>query len=583
MAGVNSLFVSQRNLAPVQQQQRKMPALASQRSPRFWYWLLFFVLSLVVVGASIEATDRVQGTSRGIKNQKWAVSCSIISWCVALAVVVMHISPVFSIFFVNTKLEGGICIIMMCLWSALVAVISDSTNGLAVDGEGSVAFGNLYYCGWGGFICAILLSLNYLKRVYLLEVNEELRLRSDRLNLWIGCFVVNVILTASAANVFDNECLGSDRYGTKFCNRSLLALVDGGAGCGLSIVIIGMKFSTGLAPWGIELLLSVFLFLCNCFSMGLVTAEDGPGAKIGNLFYFSWLSLIVPFMIMSATFEFIRELHEEKKKDEVVDAYEQHPMMRQDLPPQSDSNGDKNFALSPNYIDSAQSVAPTEYSGAQSQYDGASVGHDSKVGRSIHDGDDSRRQSFFSQGASTYAGDDQSRYDGGQSNFDGNQSNYGGGGDKSVYDGNQSNYDGGQSVYDGNQSNYDGGQSVYDGNQSTYDDGQSRVGGAQSYATGMDGGQSYASGMDDDLKKPDKLGYYGGDMDSSFKKRNSGYDMDGAAYNSQGSGMDASYLEPAPRVKQQPWSGASLADSYNLSYSSGVDIRKPTSGDSSFV
>lgn len=133
--------------------------------------------------------------------------------------------------------------------------------------------------GWSCLVCAILLFLNYLKEVFSLKINEELSLRSDRLNLWVGYFIVSIILTATAANIYNHECLGSDRYETKFCNRSLLALVDAGAGAAASIVVIGMKFAAGMAPWGIELLFSGCLFLSNCFSLGLVTAEHGAWSQ----------------------------------------------------------------------------------------------------------------------------------------------------------------------------------------------------------------------------------------------------------------------------------------------------------------
>jgi hypothetical protein len=54
---------------------------------------------------------------------------------------------------------------------------------------------------------------------------------------------------------------------------------------------------------------------------------------------------------------------------------------------------------------------------------------------------------------------------------------------------------------------------------------------------------------------------------------------------SHGSGMDASYQQPV-KVKKQPWSGGSIADSYNSSFSSGMDVKKPPKGgmdDRSFV
>lgn len=358
--GVSDLITSSRNLGGGQQQPMPVPVLAAQRSPRFHYWLAFFLFSLIVAGASIEATDRIQPTSRGVINQKFAVICSIISFCVSLCVVAMHFSPGFAAILVGSKWEGAVSFIMVALWSALVAVISDPNNGLAVDNEGSVVFGNLYYCGWGGFVCAILLFLNYLKQVFSLRINEELSLRSDRLNIWIGYFIVSIILTSTAATVFDNECLGSDRFGTKFCNRSLLALVDGGAGAAASIVVIGMKFATGVAPWGIELLFSGCLFLSNCFSMGLVTAEDGPGARIGNLYYFSWFSLILPFILMSGTFEYISKRNAQDQKDGAIDLYEEpltEPLAT--LP--------RAATLPEKYPTGDASVAPTEFtSGAES-------------------------------------------------------------------------------------------------------------------------------------------------------------------------------------------------------------------------
>ena len=160
-------FMSSRSLGGAQLQPKPVPLLASQRSPRFYYWLAFFLFSLIVAGASIEATDRIQPTSRGVINQKFAVICSILSFCVSLCVVSMHFSPVFAAILVGSRWEGAVSFIMVALWSTLVAVISDPNNGLAVDNEGSVVFGNLYYCGWGGFVCAILLILNYLKHVFL--------------------------------------------------------------------------------------------------------------------------------------------------------------------------------------------------------------------------------------------------------------------------------------------------------------------------------------------------------------------------------------------------------------------------------
>ena len=227
----------------------------------------------------------------------------MVSFAIALGVVVLHLNPIGTIFFVGTKLEGIVIMTMIGLWAALVVTISDSHNGLAVDENGAVAFGNLYYFGWAGFGCGVALGLNFLRTVYYLDVTEEMNVRADRLNLWVSNLVVGLVMIASAANVFDYVCNG-DTLGTKFCNRSLLALLVGMTGAAVSIVVVGMKIANSWeTSFGVEFGFSTFLFLVNSFSLSLVTSEDGPGAKLGNLYYFSWLSLLLPFFLMFSCYQ----------------------------------------------------------------------------------------------------------------------------------------------------------------------------------------------------------------------------------------------------------------------------------------
>jgi hypothetical protein len=91
--------------------------------------------------------------------------------------------------------------------------------------------------------------------------------------------------------------------------------------------------------------------------LGLVTAEHGPGAKIGNLYYFSWFSLVLPFMIMSGTIDYILKRNEQDQKDGVIDTYE-------DSMTESLDAFQKTNPLSEHYPSEAASVAPTEFSDA---------------------------------------------------------------------------------------------------------------------------------------------------------------------------------------------------------------------------
>ena len=223
----------------------------------------------------------------------------MLSFILSSIVVILHFFPVGSVLFVGSKLEGLVAFIMIPLWSALVAVISDAANGLAVDAMGTVSFGNLYYFGWAGFVCAIMLFLNFMSTVHQFDLREELRKRSDRLNLWVATLICSLVLMSSSANIYDYYCVEKST-GTMFCNRSLLAILVGSVASVSSIIVIGMKLGVGTAPFGVEVFFATGLFLANCFSWGLVTSEEGPGAKVGNLYYFSWLCLAFPLMILGS-------------------------------------------------------------------------------------------------------------------------------------------------------------------------------------------------------------------------------------------------------------------------------------------
>jgi hypothetical protein len=151
-----------------------------------------------------------------------------------------------------------------------------------------------------------------------MELSQELEMRADRLNLWAAMVTSSLVLMSSAANVYDYSCTeGENKQGRKFCNRNLLAMVMGGFGATLSIVVIGMKLSTGIAPYRLELGFSGLLFLAHCYTCPLVTSEQGPGAKIGNLYYFSWICMILPFLLMASCYEQHARNHGDSNEDGV--------------------------------------------------------------------------------------------------------------------------------------------------------------------------------------------------------------------------------------------------------------------------
>lgn len=274
------------------------------RSPRFTTWLIFMVFSIVSMSAALETIERNHEDAKVMNNQKYAVASSITSLVIIIIVLLMHLSSVTSLFIVNTKLEGFICLVLVGLHSATVAVVSDPNNGLAVDEKGAVMNGNLYYFSWAGFITSIIISVSFLRSVYHVDVAGEIRARSARLTYWAGLLAASMVVMGAAANIFDADCNVEPRYQTeKFCNRTAFAIAVGSLGTVSSLLIVGLKIATATAPFKLEAFLSVFIFIMDAFGVAFITSSYGPGAPLGNLYYFSWGSFVASFFLSSSCYE----------------------------------------------------------------------------------------------------------------------------------------------------------------------------------------------------------------------------------------------------------------------------------------
>lgn len=281
------------------------------RSPRFTQWLLFLIISIVAMSSAIEVVERNHENAIVMNNQKYAVASTITSLLIIGIVVLMHLSSVTSLFIVNTKLEGFVCLVLLALHSATVAVISDPGNGLAVDANGAVMNGNLYYFTWAGFVLSIVIFVSFLRSVYHVDVAGEIRSRSARLNHWAWLLAASLVVMGASANIYDADCNVEPRYQTeKFCNRTAFGIAVGSSGVVASLLVVGLKIATTTAPFKLEILLSVVICIIDAFGVAYITSSYGPGAPLGNLYYFTWGSFAASLMLLSSCYE---EYTSEKK------------------------------------------------------------------------------------------------------------------------------------------------------------------------------------------------------------------------------------------------------------------------------
>mmetsp|Transcript_4611 Transcript_4611/g.6309 ORF Transcript_4611/g.6309 Transcript_4611/m.6309 type:complete len:327 (-) Transcript_4611:546-1526(-) len=277
------------------------------RSPRFTHWVAFLICSAITLGAAVEAKNHTEATSsRARSNQNWSVICSAVTFGLTCIVVTMHLFAFTSIFIVGTKIEGLLCITLIAFWAATVSIISDSKHGLAVDASGAVSNGNLYYFSWAGFVCSVTLTVSYLRSAFHVDVAGEIRSRSARLTTWSALLACSLVVMGSSANIFDNDCNVSDDEvyrGNTYCNRTKWGLALGLVATVLSLLVVGMKIATAKAPFLLEAGLSVVLLIMYAFGVAYITSQLGPGAPLGNLYYFTWGAFLACFFLCASCAE----------------------------------------------------------------------------------------------------------------------------------------------------------------------------------------------------------------------------------------------------------------------------------------
>lgn len=277
--------------------------LEQGRSPRFIYWVSFLVFSTITLGSSVaEKKNSTTTDSDAIMNQKWAVACSAITFAFTTIMVLLQLHPVSSMFVVGTKIEGIICIILLAFWAATVAIVSDASHGLAVNEDGAVQNGNLYYFSWAGFVMAILLTISYLRGVFGVDLAGEMQNRSARLMTWSGLLASSLIVLGACANIFDQQCSPQVETDT-YCTRTKYGLSLGAVATTFSLAVVGLKLATTAAPFVVEGAFSFILTVMYAFGVAFITSPEGPGSAIGNLYYFTWIGLLCCFILGASCFE----------------------------------------------------------------------------------------------------------------------------------------------------------------------------------------------------------------------------------------------------------------------------------------
>ncbi|KAL7484549.1 hypothetical protein ACHAW6_010184 [Cyclotella cf. meneghiniana] len=294
----------------------QMSSSPASSSPRFGYWVAFFIFSTITLGATIEAQAHTDRLSPGAQtNQMYAVACSSCLFILSTCVVILHTRPLISSVILGTKIEGIIIFILVSLWSALVAIVSDTRHGLATDFSGSISNGNLYYFSWAGLVTGVALMTSFVRTIYGIDVLGELKNRALRLQSWVWLAMFGLIQMGSSARLFDNHCgtssggLGEAEKGTvTFCRRCQLGVALGFITTITAMIVvvlkIGITSSNKLSSlFTAEMVMSGMMIGSEAVGVAFLTGQGGPGAPLNNLYYSTWGTLVVSLVLVASCVE----------------------------------------------------------------------------------------------------------------------------------------------------------------------------------------------------------------------------------------------------------------------------------------
>jgi len=280
-------------------------AMDESRSPRFFRWIASLIFSIITLGSLVEVLKDEDYQPDSIAAERWAVGSAATKFIITVLVVCFHLNPITSILIIGTKIEGAITLVITILWIITVAIVTDSSHGIAVDEYGAVQNGNLFYFSWAGFVTAVTLLVSYLQHVFGLDVAGEIRARSARLLPWSALLASSIVVMGSSANYYDAGCGGDgqDEAQSRKCNRAVFGMVLGALTTLGSVGVVGLKIATSKAPFLLEAGGSLGSVVLHGFGVVFITSQQGPGAPLGNLYYFTWASFLVSFLLFTSCFE----------------------------------------------------------------------------------------------------------------------------------------------------------------------------------------------------------------------------------------------------------------------------------------
>lgn len=266
-------------------------------------WGFHCLCSIIVLIATWKKTDPTESDEKEL-DQAFGEVLPMLSIVGAVIMMASYWHPTVGSAILGTKVEVIITFVCLAFAIILVAIITGPGHGLAVDDDGSIAFGNQYYFSWVSLFTTFIITQHVVASMFGINVLASMKKMSKSFSYWMALIFSSLVVMGSSSEYYGRQCSGNDDKPQPFCSRCVFGISVGLIGVIFASGIVLMKIARGVnAPYLMEVGIVFWLFLLYIFEVGFITDNEGPGAPLGNLYYFSWISFLLTIAIGNACHE----------------------------------------------------------------------------------------------------------------------------------------------------------------------------------------------------------------------------------------------------------------------------------------
>ena len=167
-------------------------------------------------------------------------------------------------------------------------------NSLAVSTT-VVDNANLYFSTWAAFCCCLWIVGSQAQETCGLDITHV----APRKAKAYGLVASSLVVLGSSIRIFkDLNCHEAAMTGVDICWRTKYAISVGVIGFCIAIFSM-IVLHEGLTQVNYELFGSGFLLVLWAVGLAFITFGRGPGHSIGNLFFATWVSLIISIFLFT--------------------------------------------------------------------------------------------------------------------------------------------------------------------------------------------------------------------------------------------------------------------------------------------